>query len=192
VVRAVRLTVADIAARLQQPPPRRVTAELVRAVERPSRPMLMWGGVALSCVGGGYTLIFTALRAPWQILGGAATVAVTGAALLTAFAIVTAGLRRLLRDGLLVDGEILEVDAPVGGQGKRPRPARLRYRFTSPEGETVTARDAVLWTDPPPPIAAGDMVPVCVLPGRCRRHLVLLPEAASGPPSRLPDQPPGS
>lgn len=166
----------DVAERLREPPPRAVPAELMRAVERSSRPMLMWGGVALASTGGGYLLIFAALGAPWQILAGAGATAATGALLLIAFAVVSKRLRRLLREGVLVDGEVLEVGAPAGGPAKRSRPAHVRYLFTSPEGERITARAAVLWTDPPPPIAAGDPLPVCVLPGSPRRYVALIPE----------------
>ena len=175
---------ADVAVRLREPPPRAVSAELMRAVERPSRPMLMWGGVALASTGGGYTLIFGALGAPWQIHTGAAATAAIGVLLLIAFAVVSRRLRRLLRGGMLLEGEVLEVDAPVGGQGKRPRSASVRYRFTLPEGKAITACGSVPWTDPPPPIAAGDTLPVCVLPVLPRRHLALFPEAG-------PVEPPG-
>ena len=39
---------------LREPPPRTVTPQLLQACQGESRPMTMWGGIALTSVGGGY------------------------------------------------------------------------------------------------------------------------------------------
>ncbi len=160
--------------RLREPPPRAVTGELMRACETSSRPMLMWGGVALASTGSAYSVIFAALRAPWQILGGALATALIGVALLLAFAVVTRRLSRLLRDGLLVTGEILAVQPPRRLPPSGVAFGRVTYRFTMPTGTTITGRRPVPWTTHPPQPAPGDPLPVCALAEQPRRHLPLL------------------
>lgn len=159
--------------RLREPPPRAVTPELLRACEPGSRAMLMWGGVALTSVGGGYTLIFSALAAPWQILAGAAATAATGLSLLTAFIVVTRRLRRLLGEGWLVNGEVARVEPPRRNPVQGFGLGRITYTFTAPGGATLTARRPVRWASQPP-FEPGDSMPVCTLPDRPRRHLALV------------------
>ncbi len=149
---------------LRRATPRDADESLLAATAPGSHAFLLWGGVAFSCVGGGYTLVFAALRAPWQILAGAGGLASAGIVLLLARVWARSRLRGLLRYGVTCEGSVAEVSQAKG---------MITYRFMAPDGST---RDGTLRCADMSNVRVGHPVLVCVDADHPSRHVALLVE----------------
>jgi len=157
-------------------PPRPMPPGTVGRLARGRMTLTFWAGVALTNVGGFYTVIFLAMGAPWQIPAAAGAVASIGLLLLAACAASVAVRAHLFRRGVVTAG-VLERMARPGPKAPRPlfgTSTEVAYRFTDSWGSEHRVSSTILWNDRFSELEEGGLLGVLYRPERPDRNLPLI------------------
>lgn len=173
---ALQLLPEPLQAAFSDPPPRELPPGTLGRCAKACVAVSFWAGVALTCTGGLYTMVFVAMKAPWQIPAASGAVAAVGAVLLAKYVAGASRMYRLLRSGTVVDGS-LEAIAKVDPGSPRPAfgtSVEFEYSFVDPGENERWGSTYVLWHDRFAELEPGQAVPVCFDPRRSKRHVTLL------------------